>query len=641
MNQFRNRIKLLDGIRGLAILIVLLYHFYPQLFPGGYSGVDIFFMLSGFLITKAILKINSNNDKYNLIEFYKSRFLRIFPAILILILFVLTIGLILQETDELIHTAKHAIYSTTQIMNFMLWHEAGYFDIASKFKVFLHMWSLSIEWQLYLTAPIIVLFLSRIISSIKVIGLLTLSCSIILMLFFLYAAENHPVGAYYFTPLRSWSFLLGASLYLLENRINKNTGIIDNLSSGQFTYNSFLLVTVGALLLNILILPSYLNYGLINVISVFFVSLLIIFKPKFPINLPLTFFGRLFIFLGLISFSLYLWHWPILYFIRLMGWDSYDLTLVIGIIITLLFSWFSYKYIEYPFNNSTNKNLSIVITLVLGLLVISISSVLIVTGGVKSRYEENILIPTSNKLIEKCQTIASVEDSYCKTTKEPKVVLLGDSHADLLMNALIESKHKLFSKVISITAGNCHPSIDTESRKGCNKQINETLLRIKEMPEIKYALITSWNQPINQSNVDEYLEGYSKLFETLFNYGIKPIFLIDNPTLNKSPRSCSRGLYSTYFRKNLSKKDSFCFDLTKENFIINKEYNYLVNKLSENYKDILFINSFDLICPDLNCSLIQDNQVIYSDEGHLSYFSSKKVVANLLSIVEMKNLTVQ
>ena len=636
MIRDKNRTKLLDVIRGLAIILVIMYHFYPEIFLGGYSGVDVFFMLSGYLITKAIMKIN-NSNKHNLIEFYKSRFLRIFPGILFIILSVLTIGWFLLESDELSSVAEHAIYSIAQVMNFILWYEIGYFDTNSKYKVFLHMWSLSIEWQLYLIAPILLLSITRVTKSKKIIGLITLACSIITMIFFVYGSEYHPNGSYYFTPLRSWAFFLGASIYLLKDKTeNKNIKLSNSYFIRKIVYffNKFLFIILLLLLgLNIFLLPSYLNYGFINVISVLIISVFIILKPKCPKNIFLIPVEKLFLITGLVSFSLYLWHWPILYFIRLMGWNSLPLTLELGILITFIFSLVTYNLIEKPFNESKNRNTSVFLIATFGLLLIIISRLIISSGGATFRYSINNVKPTASHLIQNCESVQGVVDSYCRTTINPQTVLLGDSHADLLMNALIESGHGTFSKVVSMSAGNCHPSIGTETRKGCNKHINETLKKLKNMPEIKYSLISSWNIPILNSDINNYFEGYKTLFNKLHDYGIQPIFIIDNPTLIKSPEICSGGLSGPHFRKNFSNKDLFCFGVTKNDFVSNESYKKLIELLIISNRDVIFIDAFNSVCPNWNCSLIQGSEVLYSDEGHLSYFSSKKVINYIIEIV--------
>ena len=133
----KNRIPFLDGIRGGAVLCVVLYHFYPTIFLGGYSGVDIFFMLSGFLITKTIIKSHLNSDNYfDYYDFFYRRITRIFPAFLFVIFSVFITGWFLLEYLELILMAKHAIYSILQMINFILISEGGYFDVFSEYKFF-------------------------------------------------------------------------------------------------------------------------------------------------------------------------------------------------------------------------------------------------------------------------------------------------------------------------------------------------------------------------------------------------------------------------------------------------------------------------------------------------------------------------
>ena len=240
-----------------------------------------------------------------------------------------------------------------------------------------------------------------------------------------------------------------------------------------------------------------------------------------------------------------------------MGWDAFSLTLELGILVTFIFSLATYNFIEKPFNKSKNRNRSVFLIATFGLLLIIISRSIINSDGASFRYSINNVQPTSSDLISDCESVQGVVDSYCRTTINPQTLLLGDSHADLLMNALIESGHETFSKVISMSAGNCHPSIGTETRKGCNKHINETLKKLKNMPEIKYSLISSWNIPILNSDINNYLEGYEILFSKLSYYNIQPIFIIDNPTLIKSPEICSGGLSGPQFRKNFSNKDLF------------------------------------------------------------------------------------
>lgn len=162
----------IDGLRAIAVMAVLFYHAFPNLFRSGYIGVDIFFVISGFLIT-TIIRNEARRGEFTILSFYKKRIRRIYPALVLTLLMIMFLSWFLLSTSEFGITLKHIIFSSLFTENFLLWSEDGYFDKASIFKPTLHIWSLSIEEQFYIFWPFIIVFLVK--KRIEVKGIVFLS----------------------------------------------------------------------------------------------------------------------------------------------------------------------------------------------------------------------------------------------------------------------------------------------------------------------------------------------------------------------------------------------------------------------------------------------------------------------------------
>lgn len=198
----------IDGLRALAILAVVIFHAFPSKLPGGFVGVDIFFVISGYLITSIILKAQSGAG-FNLLEFYSRRIKRIFPALIMVLAFCLVAGWFVLLANEYKMLGKHIAAGAAYVSNIVLMNETGYFDVASELKPLLHLWSLGIEEQFYLIWPmILILALPRNINP-QAIILLLLAISFALNILYI---GQHPVPVFYQLTSRAWELLVGAAL---------------------------------------------------------------------------------------------------------------------------------------------------------------------------------------------------------------------------------------------------------------------------------------------------------------------------------------------------------------------------------------------------------------------------------------------
>ena len=219
MNQkFRADI---NGLRAFAVIAVVLFHFNPSWVPGGFAGVDVFFVISGFLMTGIIFRGLEQNN-FSILKFYVARANRIIPALAVLCLVLLIMGWFYLTPVEYRGLGKHVASSVSFLSNFMYWAEAGYFDAASHEKWLLHTWSLSVEWQFYIIYPIILVLLTKIFSTKAIKSMLVIG-TILGFIFCVIATYKWPNPSYYLLPTRAWEMMLGgiAYLYPLTLRDNK------------------------------------------------------------------------------------------------------------------------------------------------------------------------------------------------------------------------------------------------------------------------------------------------------------------------------------------------------------------------------------------------------------------------------------
>lgn len=321
--EFRNDI---NGLRAYAVLAVIIFHFNPQILSGGFAGVDVFFVISGYLMTSIIFKRLESNT-FSISKFYLARFKRIIPALLILILILLIFGYFFLAPISYIDLSKHSGSSLLFLSNFMYWNESSYFDAQSIEKILLHTWSLSVEWQFYILYPIVLLILSQTlkVQFLKKSIVIATASSLI---FSIYASQRWSIAAYFLLPTRIWEMLLGSIAFLYPLKTMKQ--------SKKYTLELFALSLILASFFIVSENNSWPGYAtLIPTVGAF---LLIQANNKsiFTNNIICQK-------LGLWSYSLYLYHWPLL---AIFHKFNYQINICLFLSITLIFSYLSYYLVE-------------------------------------------------------------------------------------------------------------------------------------------------------------------------------------------------------------------------------------------------------------------------------------------------------
>jgi peptidoglycan/LPS O-acetylase OafA/YrhL len=324
----------IDGLRALAILPVVLYHLFPQLCPGGFAGVDVFFVISGYLITGGIVA-DLNNGQFSIGDFYVRRIKRILPAYFAIIVFVLICFPLIYSFSQYSSICKTAIYSAFYSANIYFEHVISYFDIDASQNPLLHLWSLGVEEQFYLVVPVFILSLwtvrnRLILQSLIFLFLLSFISSLWLI------SKGHSQFAFFMLPSRAWELLAG--------------GIVSQIGLKRYQHARPAWQSLISWAGLALVLAPYALFnaqtpfpGMAAAPSVLGASLIILYGTQNGLNQLLS--SKPAVWVGKISYSLYLWHWPI--FVLLGSTGSFKRA-VAGIIATLLATLFSYYFIELP-----------------------------------------------------------------------------------------------------------------------------------------------------------------------------------------------------------------------------------------------------------------------------------------------------
>jgi peptidoglycan/LPS O-acetylase OafA/YrhL len=325
----------IDGLRAVAILVVIAFHAFPWRMPGGFIGVDIFFVISGFLISTIIFSSLERN-RFSLTSFYSRRIRRIFPALVLVLLSCLVLGWVALFHDEYRQLGKHSFAGASFIQNFILRTESGYFESASQTKPLLHLWSLAIEEQFYIFWPLLMAFVWRrrwsFLRVTMVIAVVSFTANIILI-------EVNPTSAFYLPVSRFWELMLGGALsYIVLHRPH----LINRYKNGQsFLGFSLLLIGLG-LVREEKDFPGF--WAMLPTVGAFFV---ISAGPNAWLNQKLL-ANKLMVGIGLISYPLYLWHWPLLSFLTIHEGKLETGQTIGAVVVAFVLAWLTYRFVEAP-----------------------------------------------------------------------------------------------------------------------------------------------------------------------------------------------------------------------------------------------------------------------------------------------------
>ena len=442
----------IDGLRAIAVSIVILYHSQItilgyQPFKGGFIGVDIFFVISGYLITSLILKELAITGSFSLKHFYERRVRRILPTLLFVMLASLPFAWMYLLPSNFVDFSKSILYSLVFISNFYFYLTGQEYGAESGFlKPFLHTWSLSVEEQFYILFPIVLLIIFKYFRK-YLIHILLLGFTFSLGLAD-WGSRNHPSFNFYALPTRVWELLAGSILAYLE--------ITSGYSSKHKILN-LILPSFGFLLIchSVIFFNEDISHPSFNTLSTIIgVCLIICFSNKNEIITKIL-SSKLFVGIGLISYSLYLWHYPIFAFareIQLIPLSAFEKFLLI--FLTILLSIFSYFFIEKPFRNNKNQLKSIFfIIITFYLILFTFNFYILSKKGFK--YKFSYLDEPNRDIFEGLvnKNVYNKNFSFEAEINKSNIFLVGDSHAETISYSLWKKLSKNYNMHFSIFGG--------------------------------------------------------------------------------------------------------------------------------------------------------------------------------------------
>ena len=517
----------INALRAIAIISVVAYHYGIAGFAGGFVGVDIFFVISGFLISSHINRDLKENS-FSFSAFYASRLRRIFPALAVMCIACSLWGWYYSLPRDYLGNSRHELYALLFVSNYALSNERGYFDAASTTKPLLHTWSLSVEGQFYLLLPLFLATILRFSHHTKLI--ITIFVFLISLVCCLYYSQVDAGVAFYQLATRSWEFIAGTLLAMLV--IKNNSVIYANIRS--VIGLSFLLISIGWFNSSLL-WPNY--YALLPVVG----SMLVISSSD--VLLTRWFFNSWFLQrLGDISYSLYLWHWPVWVFAKLyvntrLERELTQLELVELIGLAVILALLSWRFIEKPtrFKSGwwSNKHLWQGALMTLGLF-ISFTIANAVTKGFPSRLpvflqhslvEAGVSTPRG-ECFRDHDSQKKAKEQFCQFGAEntqASVILWGDSHANMYLNAISKAaEHVGISGYIATQTGcratlaNQQNDLTASAGTACSQFNNEVNIFIENNPNIHTVIIARmWG---GGDSLDRSINLIKYLVEKLLNY---------------------------------------------------------------------------------------------------------------------------
>lgn len=388
----------IDGLRAIAVLSVVAFHAFPSSLKGGFIGVDVFFVISGFLISTIIFE-NLDRGTFSFGEFYARRIKRIFPALILVLILCLVFGWLSLLPDELNQLGKHVVAGAGFVSNLVLWSESGYFDNSAETKPLLHLWSLGIEEQFYIVWPFLIWAAwKRQINTLRII----LSLLIGSFILNIWLIHTNPVATFYSPVTRFWELLCGSLLASYSNLKAKNDphnsyvfseiGFLVSqfkskidvqlVLSNLFSSVGIALLIIGFYLINKdMAFPGY--WALLPVLGS---AMIIMAGSKAWINRKIL-SNKIVVWFGLISFPLYLWHWPLLSFGRIFYFDTPPLKYrVVAVLLSIGLAWLTMKFVEKPLRFGDRKSSLKVFSLSTSLIILAFLGALVSNSNFQSTH---------------------------------------------------------------------------------------------------------------------------------------------------------------------------------------------------------------------------------------------------------------
>ena len=631
----------IDGLRAIAVLPVMLFHAGIDMFSGGYVGVDVFFVISGFLITSIIYKEVIKGD-FSYLRFYERRARRIFPALYFVVLISIIPAWFLLIPDDFMDFTDNIIGVVVFASNIVLWLQSNYFDQAAELKPLLHTWSLAVEEQYYVFLPILLAFFHRYAR--KFILLLVLIILIASLGLAEWASSSKPTANYYLLPTRAWELFIGSLVSL-----SIYTGLLDKYST--LIYKSSNVLGIIGLLLILIPVVLYTSItpfpGLWALPPTVGTALVMMSTNPNTITYKLL-SNKFLVGIGLISYSAYLWHQPVYAYVRQQPYlEPNQSVLFVAFIVSLFLAALTWKFVEQPFRdrNKISTTKIWLYSLIGALILISVGLLSRAYNGFESRFtmrepltQATFDLPKSSNgwcfySVDTNSTLVLGSDGFTCHLGDKNgvkdILLFGDSFAGMYEPFWNSVGKELSSDIHSLTTNWCHPSLtqsfwwknETRARAQC--MMNREFLK-KNISNYDAIVISAVWTTVEQEGL------ISEVFD-LINYistktDLKIIIMPQPPRVTRESV-----LRSVYY-------DAEIHYAQTDKMV--QTINEKLKSISTKYNNVIYIKPESIFTTSGNKKMIYTTDGLpYSwDGGHISIYGSTKAGSNFLQSAQYNSL---
>ena len=642
----------INGLRAWAVVAVILYHFGVPGFGGGFVGVDVFFVISGFLMTGIVVG-SLERGKFSLLAFYLARARRILPALIVLCAVLLALGWWVLLPVDYKALGTHAVFSLAFLSNIKFWREAGYFDAASHEKWLLHTWSLAVEWQFYLLLPLVLLAVwkwrpgRRPVMVVMAVGLLlSLALSVV-------ATSLRPIAAFYLLPTRAWEMLAGGMVYLLANRWALTARQRIALEAAGIA------LVIGSIVGFDASSPWPGWRALVPVVGT--AAMLLAAQPASRWTAHSTAQW-----LGTRSYSLYLWHWPIVVALTYLELQSDPKAIAAGLVLTLVLGDLSYRLVETPARVQLGRlrmSWGAVGLLGAAVAVAAPGVGVLVKEGVTGRFSPEIEVVSQETLnrnprMDECHPSTGIASPSCVFGgSNLRAIVMGDSHANGIVSSVAAATLHTDDGVMEWSYSGC-PTLQgahrvSDKERQCAAFFDWAVEKLKSVPpDIPLVILNNstnyvvghsgpWVEKNNKPAVyfNNLYETTSPAFLTEFSKHLtdtacqlaknRPVYLMRPiPVMAVDvPKTMSRAM-----RLDKSKDISISLaDYHERNAFI-----WAAQDATRDQCGVKILDPLPYLCLDGRCHGAKNGRPLYFDSHHISEYGNKFLVPMFAEVFQKK-----
>ena len=637
-----------NGLRAWAVVAVMLYHFGVPGFSGGFVGVDVFFVISGFLMTGIVVSglERQGASGFSVLAFYMARARRILPALIVLCAVLLILGWRLLLPPDYMALGAQVAFSLAFVSNIKFWREAGYFDSSSHEKWLLHTWSLAVEWQFYLLLPVVLVAIwkwragRKSVAVVMITGLLASFVSSII------ATPLNPTAAFYFLPTRAWEMLAGGVVYLQAYRcvLTERRRMVLELIGMALVIGAVVGFDTSSL---------WPGWRAAVPVSGAVAVLLAARSSSYWTGNPIAQW------LGNRSYSIYLWHWPIVVALTYLEWQTDPRAVASGFFLALVLGHFSYHWVENPARQQLSRHRLrwSAVAMTFALVVVAAPAAGIRwKDGVSGRFSasvDQVAAESTNMRSgrDKCFATSGTRLGDCVYGGDRlRAILIGDSHADAVVTALAAALPNSRDSILDWTYTACLTArgVKSQSRRigpenKCGEFLEAAFVKLKQVPKDVPVII------VNRTSA--YASGYNDAFEHDANI---PWVYFDQRYQSTTPASLSEFAQRVtdtacelaadrvvYMMRPIPEMRGYvpnvtaramAFGIQKDVSISLAEYHqrhafvWATQDAARERCGVKILDPLPYLCADGRCSGTKSGRPIFYDDNHLSEFGNKLLV---------------